>query len=74
MNWEPISETNLPDSDVQVIVVDTDGETMRLVTLEFTDDSEGNAEPYWTACDEPGSCFPIDDFTHWCVYEPPGAQ
>lgn len=58
--WVPV-EVGLPDSDVQVVAMNASGDRA-LVTLEFTDDSEGHGEPYWSAGDWDAA---LSDYAHW---------
>ncbi len=65
---------NLPDSDIWVLAVakDADGQGGNdyvLATLEFTDDSEGNGEPYWAT---DGGDLALCNYPHWMLLpEPP---
>jgi hypothetical protein len=72
MNWELISETNLPDSETLVLVAHVDEpDYVRLAYIGITDDSEGHGEPCWENADDSTCVYPLDDFTHWCRYVPP---
>lgn len=58
--WIPVS-TELPDSDVRVLVRHIGGDVLT-VELEFTDDSEGHGKPYWS---DYGRALAIDHYPHW---------
>lgn len=65
--WIPISES-LPDSDVRVLATTHAGDDHIVVELEFTDDSEGNGEPYWSAA---GGDLALCNYPFWMTLPPP---
>jgi hypothetical protein len=58
--WVPCS-LRLPDSDDWVLAASSSGNYL-VARLEFSDDSEGNGEPYWEAS---GGDLMIQDFPYW---------
>ncbi len=54
-------ETELPDSDVWVLVTSHEGDLV-WAQLEFADDSEGHGEPYW---ETPGGELALCNYPHW---------
>lgn len=54
-------DAELPDSDVRVLIVNHEPDYVS-VELMFTDDSEGNGEPYWAA---DGGDLNLRNYPHW---------
>ncbi len=57
----------LPDSGLMVVVATEEHDDYEIATLEFTDDSEGHGEPYWS-CD--GGDLAICNYPNWMLLAP----
>ncbi len=74
MKWIEADESKgqLPDSDTWVLVASRDGK-YAVVMLEFTDDSEGNGQPYWSA-GHGDFDFDFHEYPYWCHISPPPSE
>lgn len=61
---------SLPDSDTWVLAVSREADYV-VVQLEFTDDSEGHGEPYWSA---EGGDLALCNYPHWMPLPSPPAE
>lgn len=64
------SASELPNSDVRVLVVSHEGDYVTAF-LEFTDDSEGHGEPYW---ETDGGDLALCNYPHWMPLPPPPSK